>query len=299
MELIKLLPDYYEKNIHMNLLQNMLSQQAVLLEGQLTDAVDQCFIETATDALSRYERILGLKTDRSKTEEYRRERIKAKMVSMGTTTKAVVAFIAACYTGAEVEITEKFPEYTIIVSLIENEGTIKGIQDIEKALLEVLPAHLHLIFCMIYRNVVRQQILYKASVTFTMAFHPRLNLSVLYLNGTWLLDGKRILNGYDSSEQIDLYPAQVKIRSAAAAGIEETVCIRLSGKAGGIPETSERFQAGGCAAQDTALAGQFKVSSGAEQKHAVGEIIIHNMNILNGSWSLDADRTLNGGRCIL
>lgn len=299
MELIKLLPDYYEKNIHMNLLQNMLSQQAVLLEGELTDAVNQCFIETATDALSRYERILGLKTDRSKTEEYRRERIKAKIVSMGTTTKAVVAFIVACYTGAAVEITEKFPEYTVIVSLIESEGTIQDVQDIEKALLEVLPAHLHLIFYIIYRNMIRQQILYKASVTFTMAFYPRLNLSVLYLNGTWLLDGKRLLNGYNSSERVDLYPAKAEFQLAATADIKETVYVYLLGQADEMVRTSAVFQARYCVDQDTVSAEQIKVAAIAEQSLAAGEIIVHNMNILNGSWSLDTNRTLNGGRCIL
>ena len=87
MELIKLLPDYYEKNVTMQTLQGLLSEVTNELENGLSSTISECFVSTASRILSRYEQLLGLEVDVSKPDSFRRERIRAKISGVGTTTK--------------------------------------------------------------------------------------------------------------------------------------------------------------------------------------------------------------------
>ena len=67
MELIKLLPDYYEKNVTMQTLQGLLSEVTDDLEQGLSSTISECFASTASELLARYEQLLGLEVDVSKT----------------------------------------------------------------------------------------------------------------------------------------------------------------------------------------------------------------------------------------
>ena len=87
MQLIKLLPDYYEKNVTMKTLQDLLSSVTDDLEVGLSNTIMECFASTASDMLTRYEQLLGLDVDVTQSDTYRRERIIAKMAGSGTSTK--------------------------------------------------------------------------------------------------------------------------------------------------------------------------------------------------------------------
>ena len=60
LELIKLLPDYYEENVTMQTLQEILSGETDKLDGEMESAVDECTVMTASEMLGRYEKIFGL-----------------------------------------------------------------------------------------------------------------------------------------------------------------------------------------------------------------------------------------------
>ena len=49
MELIKLLPDYYEENVTMQTLQKILSDETDKLDEEMESAVDECTVMTASD----------------------------------------------------------------------------------------------------------------------------------------------------------------------------------------------------------------------------------------------------------
>ena len=79
MELIKLLPDYYQDNETMATLQSVLSEETDKLDAELKITVNQCFPQLATILLSRWETILGIKTDGSLSDTSRQEQILAKL----------------------------------------------------------------------------------------------------------------------------------------------------------------------------------------------------------------------------
>lgn len=152
MRLIDLLPDYYEKNITMGTLQGILSEVTEALETAMYEAVDQCFVDSATYALERYERLLGLEPDVQKSDRYRRERIKSKMVGAGITTKSLIEHISRSFTNGEVEVTEQFSKYTVTVRFTGTSGIPGNIGDIKAAIEEAIPAHLRVIYEYIFNT---------------------------------------------------------------------------------------------------------------------------------------------------
>lgn len=152
MELIKLLPDYYDKNETMQLLQGILSAETDKTDRNLNQAVDQCFVASASIGLTRYENMLGLETDLMKSDRYRRERISAKSVGAGTTTKELVEHISQSFTNAETEVTEIAEEYTVIIRFTGTAGMPGNIADIKAAIEEAIPAHLKVIYEYIFNT---------------------------------------------------------------------------------------------------------------------------------------------------
>lgn len=153
MELFKLLPDYYENNKTMETLQGIVSAETDVLEEKLGFNIAQCFVETAVGkSLSRYEKILGLTTDTTKSDRYRRERIKSKMVSAGTTTKSLVEHISSSYVNAEVEVRELFDEYGIVIKFVGTVGIPENLPDIKESIREAIPAHLRAEYEYVYNT---------------------------------------------------------------------------------------------------------------------------------------------------
>lgn len=162
MELIKLLPDYYESNETMKMLQGILSEQTDTSNAEMDGVINQCFLDSATSALTRYETMLGIIPDVSKSDRYRRERLKAKMSGAGTTTKSLIENISKSYTGAEVDVVETPGQYTITIRFIGTIGIPGNIADIKTSIEEAIPAHLQIKYEYVYNT-------YGSVATFTHA----------------------------------------------------------------------------------------------------------------------------------
>lgn len=152
MELIKLLPDYYEQNVTMQSLQSALSWAVDQLESGLTDTISQCFAATAESLLSRWETFLGLEVDITKPPEYRRERIMAKLSGTGTTTKAMIADTASRYSNGAVEIIEDSPNNKFTVRFVGTIGMPGNMEDLKKTIEEIKPAHLAVEYEYVYNT---------------------------------------------------------------------------------------------------------------------------------------------------
>lgn len=141
MELMKLLPDFYENNETMKQLQDIVSIETERLEEILIDTIDQCFPSSANRLLMRFERILGIEIDESKTAELRREQIYAKMTGTGTTTKAMIENVAKQYSNGEVEIIEDNRNYCFTVKF-GSLGIPQNMEGFKRTIEEIKPAHL-------------------------------------------------------------------------------------------------------------------------------------------------------------
>lgn len=157
MDLIKLLPDYYEQNKTMCLLQSILSEETDRFDAGMIDRIGQCFIDSSgseaeTGTLDRLERILGIAPDAGKSDRYRRERIKAKIAGAGTTTASLIRHITESYSNAAVELTEQFENYTVTIKFTGISGIPGNISDIKESIEEAIPAHLKVVYEYIFNT---------------------------------------------------------------------------------------------------------------------------------------------------
>jgi len=152
MNLIEFLPDYYQANQTMEELQAILTSKIEALANDLNETIDQCFVNTATALLSRYERIHGLQVDVAKSNEFRRERIRAKIRGVGTVTKEMLKAVARSYSNGEVEVIEDPANYRFIIKFVGTMGIPANMADLILTIDEIKPAHLAYTFEYTYRT---------------------------------------------------------------------------------------------------------------------------------------------------
>ena len=150
MNLIDMLPSFYHNS---DFVKSYMSSQSIehnFIKESIDDLVNNLYVDTATWGLDYFEEELGLKTDKSKTYEERRERIKAKKIGNGTTTVKMIKDTALAFDCGEVEITEMYNDYMFKLKFVSEKGRPKNIEDFKSAIDEIKPAHLSYILEFIF-----------------------------------------------------------------------------------------------------------------------------------------------------
>lgn len=152
MDLMELLPPIYSGNETMQELVGIVSGNIRDLTHGIDKAVDECFVSTASELLSRYEKIFGIQTDVSKPDELRRERVLAKIRGIGTVTKQMIQDTVAAYSNGEVEVIEDNANNSFTIKFVETKGLPPNMSDLILTIEEIKPAHLAYIFEYVYRT---------------------------------------------------------------------------------------------------------------------------------------------------
>jgi hypothetical protein len=113
-----------------------------LLEYELSDLLDQCFISTATWGLGRWEKVYGLVTNMTLSYEQRREILMAKLRGQGTTTVQMIRETAETFSGGEIEVIEDNPNHHFTVRFIGIKGIPRNMNAFISMLEDIKPAHL-------------------------------------------------------------------------------------------------------------------------------------------------------------
>lgn len=116
------------------------------LQAQIAEVLAQFFIDTATWGLSRWERLVGVMTDESKPLSQRRSVVKAKLRGVGTVTVGLIKSVSESWYAGEVEVTQDTAKYLVTVEFVSSYGVPENLDDVERALREIIPAHLQLAF---------------------------------------------------------------------------------------------------------------------------------------------------------
>lgn len=141
-ELMNYLPPIYHEIKEMKSLQNILGLKVGKAVYDTGNLFEQCFIQTSTWGLDRWEREYGLPTDKSKNYVQRREILLAKLRGTGTTTKEMIKNVASAFSGGDVEVKEFPEEYRFVVQFVGVKGIPRNMSDLIGALEEIKPAHL-------------------------------------------------------------------------------------------------------------------------------------------------------------
>lgn len=122
------------------------------IDNIVKDIVNQCFVDTATWGLKYWEEMLGIPTDESKPYEFRRSVIKSKIRGSGTITVNLIKNVSESFSNGEVEVIEQPSIYSFTVKFVGTIGIPPNLDDLKKAIEEIKPAHLGVIYEIIYNT---------------------------------------------------------------------------------------------------------------------------------------------------
>jgi len=144
MDLLSLLPSYYSENVTMAELQSILTGEFTDILNGLDSMINECYVSTASNILSRYEKMHGIKIDVSKSNDTRRGKIMAKMAGTGTCTKSMLINSLKAFPGGGAEIVEDNPnsQFTIKFNDYYRVPADTSITEIHAITEELKPAHL-------------------------------------------------------------------------------------------------------------------------------------------------------------
>lgn len=140
MNLIDKMPSFFNNSID-TVIQNALQIEADTINEEAKSTLDQFFVDSCTWGLDNWEKMLGIPKNNFDLIT-RRENIKAKMRSRGTSTIAVIKNICESYSNGEVEIIEDNANYSFTIKFIGTLGIPKAFEELDRTINEIKPCHL-------------------------------------------------------------------------------------------------------------------------------------------------------------
>ena len=140
MSLINKLPSFYDNDITKPI-QDSFTVEADLINDEVENTLNQFFVDSATYGLNYWEKMLGISKNNNDIQT-RRENIKAKMRSRGTTSIEVIKNICEAYSYGEVEIIVNHADYSFEINFIGSIGVPKAFAELDKTIEEIKPCHL-------------------------------------------------------------------------------------------------------------------------------------------------------------
>ena len=140
MSLINKLPSFYDNDITKPI-QDSFSIEANSINDEVENTLNQFFVDGATYGLDYWEKMLGISKNNNHIQT-RRENLKAKMRSRGTTSIEVIKNICEAYSYGEVEIVVDHSNYSFEINFIGSIGVPKAFAELDKTINEIKPCHL-------------------------------------------------------------------------------------------------------------------------------------------------------------
>lgn len=140
------MPGYYKTSKVIDNLNNANSSELNNYHQKLEDVFNQFFINTADYSLERWEKELGLVVDNSYNTDFRRSRILSKLRGQGTVTISLIKNVSESYSNGEVDVIENNPDYSFTIKFVGLKGIPPNLDDLKKAIDDIKPAHLNVIY---------------------------------------------------------------------------------------------------------------------------------------------------------
>lgn len=140
------MPTYYKTS---KIIDNLNNANAIELDNfdkKLNSILDQFFISTADFTLERWEKELGIKVDNSYNVEFRRSVILSKIRGQGTVTIDLIKNVSESFANGEVNVIENNTAYSFTVKFIGSKGVPPNLDDLKKAIEDIKPAHLAVVY---------------------------------------------------------------------------------------------------------------------------------------------------------
>lgn len=139
-------PPIYETSRVMRSYLQATGSEFDLVNQAINEVLNQFYVRTATWNLDKWEVELNLPPDPSLTDSERQDRIVSKLRGFGTCKISIIKSVAESYDKGTINVGEDFANYTIIVYFVDTTGVPSNVDDLKKALRDIVPAHLEIIY---------------------------------------------------------------------------------------------------------------------------------------------------------
>ena len=120
---------------------DVLEIEEDILNECIENTLNQFYVDSATYGLDYWEKMLGISKNIFSIQT-RRENIKAKMRSRGTTNIKVIKNICEAYSNGIVEIIVNHSDYSFVVDFVGSIGMPQAFEELDKTINEIKPCHL-------------------------------------------------------------------------------------------------------------------------------------------------------------
>ncbi len=120
---------------------DVLEIEENILNECIESTLNQFYVDSATYGLDYWEKMLGISKNIFSIQT-RRENIKAKMRSRGTTNIKVIKNICEAYSNGIVDIIVNHSDYSFVIDFIGSIGIPRAFEELDKTINEIKPCHL-------------------------------------------------------------------------------------------------------------------------------------------------------------
>lgn len=256
-DLSRYVPEFLRGTVEFRQLWAAQESELKRLYEKMDELWKDSLIPTATiQGIKRYEAMIGLKPYPGDGLEERRAAVFLKWNQQLPYTRLRLRERLELVVGAEgYELWVRNQDYELELWILDQPyRVLESLRDMTR---QMIPANLRFIFAGKYPGNIKADVAVGNSLEMAVDFYARYNREFLYLDGSWLLDGTCLLNGYKEMEALDLYPVEAEILSdwCASAASEEavgyetfaeeaagtTAALRTGAAAGGRPICGERL----------------------------------------------------------
>lgn len=136
------LPSYYEPILEMRVIVQAEGEKFDRLQADIEDQLNQRFVSTATWDLPNWEEEFDIVPPAGQPIEQRRAVVRSKMRGFGKFSGRLLKNVAEAYDNGTVDVSFDPPTSTITVRFISTLGLPPNIEDLKKAVEEIVPSHL-------------------------------------------------------------------------------------------------------------------------------------------------------------
>lgn len=136
------MPKYYKDSKVIDNINNANSAELTLFKEKLDSTLNQFFIDTSDYTLERWEKELGLEVNNNLNVDFRRSRLRSKLRGQGTVTITLLKNVAESFSNGQVDVIEDNANYSFTIKFVGILGIPPNMEDLEKAIEEIKPAHL-------------------------------------------------------------------------------------------------------------------------------------------------------------
>jgi hypothetical protein len=145
-EMLQELPALYGPILEIRVLNQAEGNKFDQLQEALTDLLNQRFVSTATWDLENWEEELGIVPPAGQPIEQRRAVVRSKMRGYGKFTGRLLKSVAEAYDNGTIDVSFDPPSSTFTIRFVSTLGAPPNIGDLKRAIEEILPAHLLVVY---------------------------------------------------------------------------------------------------------------------------------------------------------